>query len=525
MNSLSTISTSASGGSTIIGIQARCYYQNNYDTNSSNTIVPRFVPFYGGVDSGGIILVESAGNRDASSGYPKWSIWKNVSAGTSHPDPWEWQDVKDLDMRLQTYRPNSGTLYVYKTELRIDFRSVSSSSSSSSSSVSSSSLSSSSSSVSSSSLSSSSSSVSSSSSSVSSSSTSTLPIPQGLIVPLNDSPSNIPANWELWLASSASTMIMGAPSASSPSGSGGSNTVSSSAGTIFTTTAAGEHGSIGTQYYQTLYNGGTQFYSCVTGTQDEGDHSHDLEQFDYEPEYTGICFIKSTTELSVLPSNAVVLSESGITGLSNVLTNSGRLLKLHNSLSPFISGGGTPIADLTTGGSHFHGIESVETDGDPVNYQYKYGAFAGAHTPTDVSIYVDPNLKRRLMSAWTHSSQSFSPSSGMIGMWESWTPPVGWRICDGTNGTPDLRDHFVELVITGSEGSTGVGSHTLTISASDTHDFVDHDHSNPGGSLQNAELRVLVDHTDASFEHTHTGLVTDFSWKPLYQMVVFVKKI
>ena len=46
--------------------------------------------------------------------------------------------------------------------------------------------------------------------------------------------------------------------------------------------------------------------------------------------------------------------------------------------------------------------------------------------------------------------------SGLISMWSGTldTIPLGWFLCDGTNGTPDLRDRFV--VGAGSSYSVGV---------------------------------------------------------------------
>ena len=76
---------------------------------------------------------------------------------------------------------------------------------------------------------------------------------------------------------------------------------------------------------------------------------------------------------------------------------------------------------------------------------------------------------------------------GMIMAWNASIPdiPTGWQICDGTNGTPDLRDHFVvgagssyALGATGnlpittgstSGGTPTIGNHTLTASEIATH--------------------------------------------------------
>jgi microcystin-dependent protein len=58
--------------------------------------------------------------------------------------------------------------------------------------------------------------------------------------------------------------------------------------------------------------------------------------------------------------------------------------------------------------------------------------------------------------------------SGAILMWSGETPPVGWALCDGTNGTPDLRGRFIvgydpsdpDYNATGLTG--GEKSHTLS---------------------------------------------------------------
>lgn len=58
--------------------------------------------------------------------------------------------------------------------------------------------------------------------------------------------------------------------------------------------------------------------------------------------------------------------------------------------------------------------------------------------------------------------------SGIIAMWSGTNAniPTGWNLCDGTNGTPDLRDRFV--VGSGSTYTTGDtgGSNTVTLTTS-----------------------------------------------------------
>jgi len=70
--------------------------------------------------------------------------------------------------------------------------------------------------------------------------------------------------------------------------------------------------------------------------------------------------------------------------------------------------------------------------------------------------------------------------SGLIAIWHASiaTIPTGWVICDGNNGTPDLRDLFVRgASIGGPPGTTGGADehqHTFTSGL--------HSHTIPGGS-------------------------------------------
>jgi hypothetical protein len=68
--------------------------------------------------------------------------------------------------------------------------------------------------------------------------------------------------------------------------------------------------------------------------------------------------------------------------------------------------------------------------------------------------------------------------------------PTGWQICDGTNGTPDLRDRFV--VGAGSSYAVGATGGSTTKDVSHTH--------GPG---------TLATDTEANHSHTSGTLATD----------------
>lgn len=67
--------------------------------------------------------------------------------------------------------------------------------------------------------------------------------------------------------------------------------------------------------------------------------------------------------------------------------------------------------------------------------------------------------------------------TGIIVLWSGVSAPSGWALCDGTNGTPDLRNRFVVGAGTtyplgttgGSTTSTAAGGHTHTTVAAGSH--------------------------------------------------------
>lgn len=71
------------------------------------------------------------------------------------------------------------------------------------------------------------------------------------------------------------------------------------------------------------------------------------------------------------------------------------------------------------------------------------------------------------------------PQGGII-MWSGSTVPQGWRLCDGSNGTPDLRNRFVmggALNQSGTTGGATTASASTTAAGSHSHGGVTHNHT------------------------------------------------
>ena len=104
---------------------------------------------------------------------------------------------------------------------------------------------------------------------------------------------------------------------------------------------------------------------------------------------------------------------------------------------------------------------------------------------------------------------------GTVIAWENETIPSGWAVCNGNNGTQDLRDKFIrgasEDGDVGSTGGGGVESHTHT--NPDTSERASHDHGGSislsiGGSAGSTETTSGTGDSAASPNHNHGGSKT-----------------
>jgi len=112
---------------------------------------------------------------------------------------------------------------------------------------------------------------------------------------------------------------------------------------------------------------------------------------------------------------------------------------------------------------------------------------------------------------------------GSILMWSGTlaTIPTGWALCDGTNGTPDLRDRFIYGVSAAEEpGATGgATTHTHTV------DIAAFASGSPSGTTDIAIGGAKA----ASDAHTHsvnppsTATSSDSNLPPYYKLAFIMK--
>jgi len=95
--------------------------------------------------------------------------------------------------------------------------------------------------------------------------------------------------------------------------------------------------------------------------------------------------------------------------------------------------------------------------------------------------------------------------------------PTGWQLCNGTNGTPDLRDRFIVGAGTtytpGDTGGVSQHSHTFTGDG--------HTHSLPAGNL----VAAGTDYNNVSNPTSAVGITATRPHLPPYYALAYIMKL
>lgn len=318
-----------------------------------------------------------------------------------------------------------------------------------------------------------------------------------------------PSGWELF-SNADDKLIVGAGNLYTSGTTGGNNNLSSS----LSLATSGYHS---TGIVVTVATASSRGYG---GNTTAGGHSHTVTVSGvYSPYRHQIGFIKALEE-SNLPLGGIIFSASDISSdieADNVNTTSAYLSS--NQLNRTLTG--SDVVSLsgtsTSSGAHNHGNQTA--NGNAISGQIAYN-FTTTHTHT-VAVSITPNIKAKYLTAWSNALKEISICPNVIGMYEGENIPDGWAVCDGTNGTPDLRDYFIRLGgvnNAGSEyssgGNTSIPSTTTSTNAH-THSF---------GSTGRTDANDGGGHS-TSISHSHNTAASTIVVVPTYYALTFIMKL
>lgn len=327
-------------------------------------------------------------------------------------------------------------------------------------------------------------------------------IPAGLIVPYNGT--TAPSGWTLFTSADGKFLI----------GAGNTYAVGATGGSTSLTTASSDsQGGHSVMSPSTLVRDSA---STIEGAKKytAGAHTHTLT-YNYTPSYYGLRLIKADSELPTFPPKAVIFSGSSVSGLSRFSSGDGALFSPRSSLG---AGGSNSIGATTSSsdGVHSHGEDNGQ--GGFTGSFYPLTS-AGGHTHSNSTFVITPNLYRVLLSAWTDASNAFNLKVGMYAFYENTTPPDGWYLCNGSNGTLDLRDYFIEFTDEDDDG-TKTGNGTLSVPditlATSTWS---HTHASVTQCLNENQY----DHQSTSVSHGHTIAGTTPTFLPQYYALAIIQ--
>jgi len=124
------------------------------------------------------------------------------------------------------------------------------------------------------------------------------------------------------------------------------------------------------------------------------------------------------------------------------------------------------------------------------------------------------------------SENTLSVPRGLIVMWSGrmLDIPTGWQLCDGTNGTPDLRDRFIVGAGQGySVGNTGgEAMHTLTIAEIPAHSHTYNNSNKSGNQADGGSPRNTGDQEGIT---SSTGGGQPHENRPPYYALAYIMKL
>jgi hypothetical protein len=332
-------------------------------------------------------------------------------------------------------------------------------------------------------------------------------VPSGIIIPFNAT--SIPPGWERFTQMDGKHVI-GAGNSYSVADTGGVSPLAISLWTSYN----GSHTGYSLAMQKKVTYMSVRYSSDAEAGGASGSHSHHVTA-DYEAAWQQLILIRATTGKQSFPANSIVLSdESSVEGLS-ICYNANKMLRSGAAIS---NGGGLSNKAFSSSGIHIHQLGSDMDDLPPTSGAKN--TYNGTHSHSYTFTVTAEEIKRAYLTAWTKTS-AFEGATGMIAMWEGTEAPDGWKLCDGTNGTLDLRDYFIILSDTTNVGNRYDAANRIYVEGTVASNSFTHGHDS---SIIRGYI-ISAYHSSASFAHNHTISSAWINYTPAYYALTFIQKL
>jgi hypothetical protein len=307
-------------------------------------------------------------------------------------------------------------------------------------------------------------------------------IPDGMILPFN-SEGAAPAGWALWNSDSRYPVGAGDTYAVGATGNGSTHALAD--------VNLGTHTMALRRYDKD--NGGCRQNAA-------GAHGHTWTAAEPQPNYFRMPFIQCSGDKTQIPINACMLKAGA--GLGEGQTQLNSLINSYVRFSTTIAESNSRTKFVTAGttGSHNHGTSDGGNNNDSRDSQ-RVTINHGSHNHTR-SVTFNFNMLRLYLAFWYNGGSAFTPTGQMIGLFPSTTPPAGWLFCNGANGTPDMRNHYLAIPTNDSIAGNNYGQATsnLSLTGGTSTALGNHNHVT---SKHNGDSNASNYHEEFSGTHTH----------------------
>jgi hypothetical protein len=315
---------------------------------------------------------------------------------------------------------------------------------------------------------------------------------------------------------------------------GTTNVASGNVSISFTTASAGSHGTASTGIVQFAEYTMSTVYGYTVGNANltTGSHNHSLAlgapidaAYAPPPNYK-FPVVTCSSIKNVLPPYTIVFRKTAPSSLNFVKptyytdTAADKAhFRGHNSSYSFDPAIITTTGTSTSGGYHSHrNTNNGRPPSGGTASLWGFEQYGGAHTHA-VSMTWRTYLKSKMLNGWVSPFEE-AIEYGMIILYGGQPKdlPAGWRVCDGTLGTPDMRGYYLGGwygQVSGSHDIVLASAHNAEVTSATiaNNTFL---HTHYGGN-RNGDNAFNALHTNFSIDHNHgggTGTATMNSFEP-----------